>query len=114
MTMSMDTPPTPRTDTHAHHTLGMWCAWTSLAIPVLATGVWLFARPTWIMPVTIYWMMFACGAVSLVLGCIGISTIGRRLDWQILTPAILGIVLSAVLSYLSLGLGVLSFGGAPR
>jgi len=112
--MSMYTPPQRTSAAGAHHTLAQWCAWTSLALPLLAGAMLLFVRPMHIMaPQTVYWTMFACGVISIVVGCVGVSTIGRQIDWSVLTPSILGIVLSVILSYLSMGLGILSIGPAP-
>jgi len=86
----------------------------SLALPLVAGAALLFVRPMQILsPQTVYWTLFLCGIVSILVGCVGLSTIGSRIDYSVLTPSILGIVLSVILSYLTMGFGILSIGPAP-
>jgi len=98
--------------THATHgTMAMCSAWVSLVLPLMATAWVMFAQPMLAVPPEyLYWGLFACGVVSLLAGCYAISTIGRRIDWNLLTPALLGIVFSAILSYICLGFGILGAG----
>jgi hypothetical protein len=92
------------------HSWYAYAAWVSLIMPTIAAVVMMFLQPMEQVgpPMGVYWTMFACSIVSLVAGCLAISGIGRHLDWNILTPAILGILFSAILGYLCLGFGVLS------
>jgi hypothetical protein len=96
----------------ARNVLGMWSAWVSLALPILAGLYFEFAQPMWFSPPgVVYWATFACSIISFALGGVAIGTIGRRVDWYILAPAIVGIILSLVLSYCSLAFGILSSTG---
>ncbi len=104
--MSMMSPHPAGTAHGRRHTLAVGAAWVSLALPVLAAAWMMIARPTRMTsPDLAYYGMLACGAVSVIAGCLAMSTIGRRIDWNILTPAVLGIVFSAVLGYLCLSFG---------
>jgi hypothetical protein len=94
-----------------HHTMALGSAWFSLILPLLATGWLVFVQPMFVLPPEVmYWGLFACGVVSLLAGCFAISGIGRRIEWAIMTPALLGIVFSAILSYVCLGFGILGAG----
>ncbi len=106
--MSMMSPRPAGTTHRTQHTLAVCAAWVSLVLPIVSAAWMMFAQPThFVPPEYVYWGMFACGVISLIAGCLALSTIGRRIDWMILTPAILGIVFSAILSYICLGFGVL-------
>lgn len=110
--MTMYNAPNETPSTARHSLLGMWCAWVSVFLPLVAAGVYLFARPALaVAPDILYWATFAAGVIGFVLGCVGASTTGRRVDWLVLTPAILGIVVSLALCYFSLALGILASSG---
>jgi len=89
--MSMYTPPRQGMTTTIHHPLGMWCACVSVLLPLVAVAFLALAQPTWIAaPDIVYWTMFGGGVIGFILGGVGVSTTGRRVDSMVLTPAILG------------------------
>jgi hypothetical protein len=90
----------------------MWCAWVSIFLPVVALAFELVVPPTQVVaPEVVYWAMFACGVIGFILGCIGVSTIGRRVESMVLAPAILGIVISLAVCYFALNFGILGSTG---
>jgi hypothetical protein len=92
--------------------LGMWSAWVSVFLPLVAGLAYLFVLPDrYLAPATVYWLSFACGVIGFAFGCVGVSTIGRRVDWMILTPAVIGIVMSLTLCYFALTFGILGSAG---
>ncbi len=110
--MSMYSPKQSGARAAAHSPLGVAAAWISLFLPIVAGLVYLFVRPAWFLaPETVYWASFACGVAGFAFGCVGVATIGRRVDWYVLTPAIVGIVLSLALCYFALTFGILASGG---
>jgi len=99
-----------------HHNAAMTAAWISIAVPILGFVLLAFL-PAMMDRMTeeiVYWTLFGCGVISLVIGAVAIGMTGMRINWNILTPAILGIVFSAILCYFCLGLGIIDAGLLPR
>jgi len=108
----MYNPPNQTTAAAPHRVLGMWCAWVSVFMPLVAGVFFEFSQPTWIAaPAVVYWATFVGSVIGFALGCVAVRTIGRRVDWMVLTPAILGIALSLVLCYCALAFGILASTG---
>jgi hypothetical protein len=113
--MALYRPPGGTTTATTSHGMAVGAAWISLAIPVIGMVLLAVVPPMRIMAEeTIYWMLFACGAVGAFIGGLALTRIGRRMDWGIVAPAILGIVFSSILCYFCIGLGIVDAGVLPR